>query len=83
MMLDYISWMVTSLIILLFKKNQDMFSCFSKIDELAKITMFQQPLGDEKISDKTSIIDKGERQEYDRRFSKQREDLLNKQMVNS
>ena len=40
MILDYFSWMLTPLILLLFKKNQDMFSSFSKIDNMAILTIF-------------------------------------------
>ena len=37
---DYIKWLVTAIIFLLFKRNQDMFCCFSKVDDMAKITIF-------------------------------------------
>ena len=39
--IDYIKWVATPIIVLLFKKNQDMFCCFSKVDDMAKITRFQ------------------------------------------
>ena len=38
--LDLSLWTLQPLVILLFKKNQDMFSCFSKVDDMALITMF-------------------------------------------
>jgi hypothetical protein len=42
MMIDAISWIIIPIILIWFKKNQDMFSCFSKVDDMAKITIFQQ-----------------------------------------
>ena len=82
MILEYFSWMLTPLILLLFKKNQDMFSSFSKIDNMAMITIFQEPFDEEQGKDidqsSRSPTSRGARKEYERRVSKYREDLMNK-----
>ena len=41
MVLEYISWVLTPLILLVFKGNVDMFSCFSKVGDMAMITIYQ------------------------------------------
>ena len=38
---DFAIWILQPLVIVLFKKNQDMFCCFSKVHDMTSITLFQ------------------------------------------
>ena len=42
--MDMFKILSLSIVLLYIKKNQDIFCCFSKIDDMARITIFQVPI---------------------------------------
>ena len=42
--IDMFKILASSLVLLFLKKNQDIFCCFSKVDDMARITIFQVPI---------------------------------------
>ena len=71
--LDFLLWVGQPLVILLFKKNQDMFCCFSKVDDMAKITFFQTTIGG---GLKDSEVTNSAQTQDSRDYAEMRDDLI-------
>ena len=75
---DYFIWMFQPLVIVLFKKNQDMFTCFSKVDDMAKITRFQASI---RCETEASSLAKDVERETISQYIKDRKNLIDQHLV--